>query len=205
MQEVLLFLRERLAVFEVFGRLLREKLVEARDHGEARLGRSVDGRRGRGRQMFEQLARVGFGPEEFAAFGVGNDAGELLVDARVLDVGGDGLRLGEQMLKPAGAAGVDVARPGVDGFGEFEEFGGEEERLLLLVTVHDIRNIWIMWETLRFAQGDNLLEFEQLSIGIGRGTVDQALFALAGPIDIVGGGAPAGFAFDAIFEIHNEL
>ena len=205
MKEVFLFLRERFAVFEVFDGLFREKFVETRDHGDARLERSVDGRRRWRRQIFEQLAGIGLGPEEFAAFGVGDDAGKLLVDARAFDVGGNGLRLGEQMLEPAGAAGVGVARPGVDGFGKFVELGGEEESLLLLVSVCKMTSAWIVREALRFARGNSLLEIEQFPVCLRGSVVDQALLALAGPIDIVGGGPPAGFAFDAVFEIDDEL
>src|SRR5579862_2750107 len=109
------------------------------------------------------------------------------------------------MLEPARAASVDITRAGVDGFGEFVEFGGEGESVLLLVDISQKSNVLIVRETLRSAQGDSPLKFEQFFVGLGWCAVDQALFALAGPIDIVRGGAPAGFAFDAIFEIDDEL
>ena len=204
-QEVPLFLRERVAAFEVFDGLFRKKLFETRHHGDARLERSVDGRHGWRREMFQQLARVGLGPEEFAALGVDDDASDLLVDARVLDVGGDGLRLNEQMLQPAGTAGVDVAWPGVDGFGEFVEFGGEREDLVGLCVQSETSNVDFAGETSCVIRRGGLLQREKFRIGDGWGAVNQALLALTGPINVIRGGAPAGFAFDAVFKIDDEL
>ena len=198
-KEVLLLLREGLAVFEILDGLFGEKFVETRHHGDACRLRLVGCQRGWRWELFEQLPRVGLRPKELAAFRVSDDAGDLSVYARLFDGGGKGLRFIQQRLQPVGTTGIEVTRFGVNGVAELDELGGEHCQ----TGVPPVRGCDL---NRRDARAAILLEhFQQLLVRFGRCGENQPLVALARPVHVVRSRAPAGLAFDAVLEVDNEL